>query len=160
MEALLQAVLQGAAPLGPALDWALSGSSAPPPPELLLDGGGRGRASPTHPPPLRGPDFRVAVLNHVREQAELVLAAAEQEAGPSHPPTPEGPSKAPPPPSAAPAGAGAPPPPRRERQAAQVQRASRRLEPGLLLDDANFPSLGAPAKPPSPGVGSKKKKQV
>jgi hypothetical protein len=91
---LLDAVLCGQLEVAAALAWALGDdSSAPPPLELRL---GSPWKSPNAPRPvLRPADFRVHVLNHVREQAELVLAAAEQEtagggaseAG-SQPPTP------------------------------------------------------------------------
>lgn len=173
-EALLRGLLAGSLPLQPALEWALASGDAAPPPGLGLPDGLGTTASPTRaqPLPLRPVDLRTAILNHVREQAELILAAAEQEAGPSHPPTPDAQGRGA---VAAPAAAALPRPveapapaaggtaQRRqaERQAGQMQRVSRRLEPGLL-DESNFPRLGPPAPKPQAAVGPspRKKKQV
>jgi hypothetical protein len=162
MEALLQTVLLGDLPWQLALAWALSSGENGPPPELKVTSGFEGLSpSQAQPIPFRPVDFRTHILNHVREQAELILAAAEQEGGLSHPPTPEALSRgksASNAPRQPPAGLGAGQQLANNRQHAQLQRASRRLEPGLL-DDNNFPSLGLPApKPTSPS--GKKKKQV
>lgn len=86
---LLEAVLGGQVELSAVLAWALGEEGEAPLPERHSESPWR---SPRRTlPPSRPADFRVHVLNAVRDQAELVLAAAEQEAaggsGSSHPPT-------------------------------------------------------------------------
>lgn len=89
---LLEGALAGSLDLAAALAWALGEAGEPP---ALSQGSGSLWRSPgtPQPPPPRAEDFRVHVLNTVREQAELVLAAAEQEASGgsagSQPPTPQ-----------------------------------------------------------------------
>ncbi|KAL4855714.1 hypothetical protein ACK3TF_003794 [Chlorella vulgaris] len=140
---LLEAVLAGHPELSAALTWALSDGSKPPPCELTQDVSERSPPAPRTA--LRPADFRVHALNYVREQAELVLAAAEQaaacgtsEAG-SHPPTPQ--AK----PFAEERGQPAPGPAQRgTRLPAPFSSGSNPVyqQPGQL-DDANFPSLAA-----------------
>lgn len=140
---LLEAVLAGHRELSAAVTWALSDGSKPPPCELTQDASEKHSSAPRTP--LRPADFRVHALNYVREQAELVLAAAEQaaacgtsEAG-SHPPTPQ--AK----PFAEERGQPAPGPAQRgTRLPAPFSSGSNPVhqQPGQL-DDANFPSLAA-----------------
>ncbi|KAI3423926.1 hypothetical protein D9Q98_009760 [Chlorella vulgaris] len=140
---LLEAVLAGHPELSAAVNWALSDGSKPPPCELTQDASEKHSSAPRTP--LRPADFRVHALNYVREQAELVLAAAEQaaacgtsEAG-SHPPTPQ--AK----PFAEERGQPAPGPAQRgTRLPAPFSSGSNPVhqQPGQL-DDANFPSLAA-----------------
>eukprot|EP00887_Chlorella_sp_A99_P005741 scaffold1.g5741.t1 len=156
MEALLRAVLDGHLGLPQALDWVLSAASEPPP--IALDDGA-GSLAPSGPPGLNcctPAAFRVFVLNHVREQAELILAAAEQESAPtSQPPTPEAkggglPCGGAPPRRPAGGQPGAPPPRPQAERPQQAPPPGRPPQPGAL-DDSNFPALGAaPAARPRP----------
>lgn len=155
MEALLQGVLDGNVPVKVALDWALAYSSIPYLADLHLDTKQYGLDRLRHDLPFRAVDFRTAILNYVREQAELILAAAEQETSTSPPSTPETKagvqSKA----VSGTSSASSILAQRQQRHQAQLLRASRRLEPGRL-DDENFPSLGAPASKPSTNPGQKR----
>lgn len=155
METLLQAVLNDRLALPEALQWAL-GSEGPPPIHLNAP---EDEGSPWER--LTGPGgrplncctpaaFRVYVLNHVREAAELILAAAEQDGMPSNPPTPErgsGDERS--------GGGTGPAGSATERRVAATLAASlpaprlqpqprvtpKLMQPGML-DDANFPALG------------------
>jgi hypothetical protein len=147
VDGLLQAVLSGEWPVPASLAWALSPGSPALPAELqrrlLQRSAERDTAEEGGAPTPAA--FRLAVLSRVRDQAELILAAAEAAAGPSRPGTPQHHGTHP--------AAGPPHPAGRGAAAAggleaRLHRVARRLEPGAV-DDLNFPTLGGcpPAKP-------------
>ena len=143
MEALLAAVLSEQLGLPEAVAWALSTHNTPPPIHPRADGAWEGLAQGQGLPPAFGPaEFRVFLLNHVREQVELILAAAERDAAPSHPPTPDGQGAT----ARGPAArreAGMPPHHAGPPGAAGAGPARHvPAQPGAV-DDANFPALGA-----------------
>lgn len=151
-DGVLQAVLSGHWPVPAALEWALSSSSQPPPLALCH----RGTQQAAEPDllggvPLTPAAFRDSILSQVRDEAEIILAAAEAEARRDrHVPASPGGHRDGAQGSALAAAPGAPPGQKDSNmKSQQLERVARRLEVPHV-DDLNFPALGAaPAAVPA-----------